>query len=288
MKYPRIASELYGSPWQILPAKYQEIASAFERVRAATGSEPEPMAAADDPVGPIGYDWNEDRMKLLHPQVEKRGHLAYAKIYGVTGRRLSNLAMQCGGFDTGLFSEQLANIRDDSEIRTVVFDFDSPGGLAAGNMETAGAIREVSESGKHVIGYASGRCCSAAYFLACACDEFHADPAATVGSISTIISGVDSSRAWEKEGYELKLFATGKFKATGHPGKRWTEEEEENLWSMIRPLDEEFKGYVSSRRGLAAELMEGQWWIAKHAPSGVVDGTSFRDLGAVLEAAYQL
>lgn len=286
MKYPRIASELYSSPWQITSAKFQEISAAFEHARKSPSGEPE--SAADTPVGPEVEDWWTGQKSRVHPQIQVRGTVALASVKGVLGRNLSKLSMQCGGFDTGLFQEQLANIRDDAAVRTLVIDFDSPGGMAAGNTEICASIREVAAAGKRVIGYASGNCCSAAYFLACACDEFHAHPASSVGSISTIWAGVDSSRAWEKEGYELKLFATGKFKATGYPGKSWTKEEEANCWNIVKPLDDEFKGYVSSRRGLSADLMEGQWWTAKHAPAGIVDSTSFLNLSAVLEAAYQL
>ena len=285
MKYPRIAATLYSSPWQILPAKFQEISAAFEHARKSPAAEPE--AAADDPVGPLVEDWNGQK-KGIHPQIQVNGTVALATVRGVLGRNLSRLSMQCGGFDTGLFQEQLANIAEDPTIRALVIDFNSPGGLAAGNTETAAAIRAVSASGKHVIGYASGDCCSATYFLACACDEVHAHPASTVGSISTIWAGVDSSKAWAMEGLELKLFATGKFKATGYPGKAWTPEEEANCWATVQPLDDEFKGYVSTRRGLTPDLMQGQWWTAKHAPAGVVDSTSFLSLTSVLEAAYQL
>lgn len=286
MKYPRIAAQLYSAPWQIFPAKYQEITAAFESARGAPGSSPE-MAAAD-PVGPIGYDWNEDKVKLLHPQIETFGPVALASVHGVTGRRLSMLAMQCGGFDTGLFEQQLENIATDPAIRTLVIDFDTPGGLAAGGYETAMAIRAVSDAGKHVIGYASGMCCSAGYFLACACDEFHAHPASMVGSVSTIWAMVDSSKAWAQAGLELKLFATGEFKATGYPGKAMTPAEEANCWSVVKPLDDEFKNFVSARRGLTPDQMQGQWWDAKFAPEGVVDSTSFMKLSQVLEAAFQL
>lgn len=286
MKYPRIAAELYTAPWQILPAKFNEISAAFEHARKAPGAIPENAAA--DPVGPYGEDIYTGTVRLLHPQAQVTGPVAMIPVHGVLGRRLSQLSMQCGGFDTGLFRQQLANIRDDDSIRTLILDFDSPGGVAAGCLETANAIREVADAGKHIIGYASDFCCSAAYFLACACDEFHADPASSVGSISTIWAGVDSSKAWAMDGLELKLFATGKFKATGYPGKAWSPEEEANCWAIVRPLDDEFKGFVSARRGLTPDLMEGQWWTAKHAPPGVVDSTSFPDLTTLLEAAFQL
>jgi signal peptide peptidase SppA len=281
MKYPRIATELYQAPWQILPEKYGEIAHAFENARRRGDSQ-----AADDPVGPEGEDFWTGEKRMVHPQIEVSGGVALARVHGVTGKGLSAMAMQCGGFDTGHFRSQLANVRDDMSVRALVIHFETPGGMAAGNAQVGQAIREVAASGKKVYGFTTGMCCSAGYWMAAACDEFHAEPDAMVGSISTIYAGVDSSENWKKEGYELKLFATGKFKATGMDGKEWTKEEEDYIWGRIRLIDAEFKGFVSERRGIAAENMEGQWWYAKHAPAGLVDSTSFNDLGQFMEAVY--
>jgi signal peptide peptidase SppA len=268
LKYPRIAARLYEEPWAIMPAQYAQICQAFEAARLT----PERMAA-EDPVGPARTD-AEGRLtgQYAHPQIEVIDGVALATVHGTLGRGLSALDMSCGGYDTGLLREQLANIAEDATIHTLVVDFDSPGGMVAGTAAAAAAIRAVSAAGKRVIAYASGSCASAAYWLASACDEIHADPDAIVGSISTITSGVDSSRSWEAAGMELKLFATGKFKATGMAGKAWTAEEEENIWQRIRQLDAEFKGFIAERRALSADLMEGQWWYARHAPAGLIDG----------------
>lgn len=267
LKYPRIAARLYEEPWAIMPAQYAQICQAFEAVRQT----PERMAAAD-PVGPAETDEQGRRTgQYAHPQIEVMAGVALATVHGTLGRGLSALDMACGGYDTGLLREQLANIREDATIHTLVMDFDSPGGMVAGTAAAAEAIRAVSAAGKRVIAYASGSCASAAYWLASACDEIHADPDAVVGSISTITSGVDTSGAWQMAGMELKLFATGKFKAAGMAGKVWTAEEEENIWARIRTLDAEFKGFITARRGLEPELMEGQWWYARHAPAGLID-----------------
>jgi ClpP class serine protease len=213
--------------------------------------------------------------------------VALARVHGVTGRRLSRMEMLCGGFDTGLFCEQCELVADDPAIHTLVIDFDSPGGLAAGSLAAAQAILAVGAAGKRTVAYASGDCCSAAYFMAAACDEIHADPEARVGSISTVCHGVDTSREWEKKGWELKLFATGKFKATGMPGKAWTEEEEAMMWERVRQFDGEFKGFVKARRpAMAAESMEGQWWNARHAPAGVVDSLDFPSLQLLVESIF--
>jgi signal peptide peptidase SppA len=280
MSYPHIAARIYEEPWLMFPARYQEMCRAFEDARQA----------ADDPVGPKKRNfWNDKELaEYAHPQVEVVNGVALARVHGVTGKGLSAMAMQCGGFDTGLFREQLQNVAADPAVKALVIDFNTPGGMAAGNLQVTQDIRAVSAAGKRTIGYASGMCCSAGYFMGSACDELHAEPDAIVGSISTIMAGVDSSAAWAKEGLELKLFSTGKFKATGMPGKKWTEEEEKNIWERINKLDAEFKGFVAERRGLDAEHMEGQWWYARHAPAGLVDSTEFSSLSQVLEAALAL
>jgi len=282
MNHPRLAAKLYEEPWLMYPARFREMCGGFERA-----SRREDLTGADDPVGPDIVDFWTGEKRKAQEQVEVRGPIALARVHGVTGKGLSAMDMACGGFDTGLFREQLRNVAEDANIRALVIDFASPGGMAAGNAQVADAIRAVSASGKRVYGYASAMCCSAGYWMASACDELHAEADAIVGSISTIYSGVDSSEAWRQEGLELKLFATGKFKATGMPGKKWTEEEEANIWERIRKIDAEFKGYVAARRGLSAEQMEGQWWYAKHAPKGIVDSTRFAGLEQFLEAVLE-
>lgn len=279
--YPRIAAHLYAEPWQITPAKFEEIAAAFEKARAHPD-----WQAADDPVGPFD-EWNGKR-EYDHPQIEVYGGVALARVHGVTGKGLSRLAMMCGGFDTGLFREQIKNVTEDPTIKALVIDFNSPGGMAAGNIAVARDLQALSAQGVRVIGYASKMMCSAAYFMACGCDELHADPDAIIGSISTITSGEDNSAQWAMQGRKLKLFATGKFKATGMDGKEWTQEEEDMIWQRVRTLDSEFKGYVTSRRpGITADSLEGQWWYAKHAAPGLIDSTTFDNLSALLESVYQ-
>ena len=264
----------------MLPERYQEMCKGFEAARQK----------ATDPVGPKKEDFwtGKELNEYAHPQIEVAEGVALARVHGVTGKGLSRLAMSCGGFDTGLFRQQLKNIAEDPDVKVLVIDFNSPGGMAAGNAQAADSIFAVREAGKHVIGYASVMCASAAYWMASACDELHAETDALVGSISTITAGVDSSERWAKEGLELKLFATGKFKATGMPGKKWTAEEEKNIWERINKLDAEFKGFVRARRGLSDADMEGQWWYAKHAPKAVVDSTEFETLEEVLEIAMAL
>lgn len=180
--------------------------------------------------------------------------------------------MACGGFCVGLLVEQLANVENDDSIHTLVIDFRTPGGMTIGVETAALAIRKVSEAGKRVVGYTDVQCASAGYWLAAACDEIYAEISAVLGSVSTFCAGVDSSREWKDKGRELMLFRTGDKKAIGLPGKEWTDEEKRFMQEKADLADQDLKGFIRARRGLGDDLMQGQYWFAKHAPAGIVDG----------------
>lgn len=279
--YPRIAAKLFMEPWAILPAMHDSMCTQF---LAAVGGAGGIEAAADDPVGPRWRNRDTGAEGFWHPQVESAHGVALLEVHGILGRHLDSLEMMCGGYDTALLEQQMENIRDDETIQAVVIDFRSPGGIVMGIESAAESIMEVRAAGKKVYAYTSAECASAAYWLASACDEIHAEYTAIVGSISTILAAVDSSEKWAKEGLRPEIFSTGKFKAMGRPGKPWTEDEREHVREKMATVDADFKGFVKKRRGLSDEEMQGQWWHAKHAPKGLVDSVKFRNLGEFLGA----
>ncbi len=267
---PLIASAVYLEPWLVRPDTHALLAA---QLRDAL--------AAGDPVGPKRVD-QQGNVRYDHPQVQVSEGIAYLTVSGIIGKRLSGLEMMCGGYDIGLMQQQLANIRDDPSIRALIIEFDTPGGRAQGVEDAAQSIREVADSGKRVIGYTETQACSAGYFLAAACDQFFAHTDAQVGSISTICAGVDTSRAWEMEGLELKLVATGPLKAIGQPGKRWTDEEMQFLRDRADVIDRVFKNFCATRRGLSPAAMNGGFWYARQCPEKLHDGLA-RNLTAVIE-----
>lgn len=269
--HPRIAAKLFCHPWCILPETLAAMCSQFEIAASAT-----------DPVGPTVIDRGE--RVPLHPQVESAGGLALIRVHGVLGKHLDLMEMECGGYDVALLEEQLAHIADDPAVSTVVMDFRSPGGIVMGIRSAAEAVLATRRAGKKCVAYTSDQCCSAAYWIASACEALYAEESAPVGSISTIVAGVDNSQEWEKAGRQRKVFATGKFKAMGMSGKPWTEEEENHLWERVNAIDGDFKSFIARQRGLTPDLMQGQWWHAGHAPAGLVDGTQFTTLRALIES----
>jgi len=275
---PRIASMLYCEPWSVLPTTHAELCRQFRDHLARGERMPDdftarvavPSAEADDITGPAYRDEN-GRIHAWHSQVQVMGSLAILPIKGIIGKHLSTLAMWCGGCDSAIVAAQARNIAADERIENVIVLIDSPGGACVGAIEAARAIRSMSEAGKSVVAYTDTMAASAGYFFAAACDRIAAAPSAIVGSISTYCAFLDESRAYEMEGLEIRMFRSGEVKGAGHPGKPWTEAEIADMQRVTDQFSEQFKSFIRSERGLGEDLMQGQYWPAEFAPSGLVD-----------------
>lgn len=269
----RLATAIYFQPWLVAQSTLAAICSQFE---AHVGGLP--MDMPDDEEEDAGP-----------PPVETSGGIALVRVHGIIGKHLSNLEMMCGGYDIGVFCDQLATLTEDPSITKIVIDFRSPGGTATGVATAAECILAARAAGKKVFAYTSDQCCSAAYWLAASCDEIHAERSAMVGSISAVIAGVDDSAEWAAKGRVRKVLATGDLKAIGMPGKAWTAAEEAHLWTILQSLHTDFTAAVKKcRPAVADDSMRGQAWPASIAPAGVVDSTSFPTLSSFIESVASL
>lgn len=267
---PQISASLYGLPWGILPQNHIELGQLYNAYLRGNLQAP-PQALAAEGEACYGVEWEAN-----HAQ-----GIAIVNLSGVIAKRAPK--MMCGPqiVDLSALDGLLDEIAADDSIDTVIFNWNSPGGMMIGLEETAGRLREIAAE-KRLIAYTDYQCCSAAYFLAVACDEFYAAPSAVIGSIGTYCAGLDDSRAWEMEGMELILAKSGNLKAMGHPGKSWSEEERAWLQEKSDAAGQEFRDQVTSRRGsVPEEAMQGQWFFAKEAPPALLDGF-YRDLPALL------
>lgn len=266
---PQVSAALYGMPWGILPQNHIELGQLYHAY--LHGNLPVPAAIAAEGEACWGVSWEADHARGI----------AIVRLEGVITKRAPK--MLCGPklVDLTELDNVLDQLAADDAIETVVFDWNSPGGMIIGLTETAERMRELAME-KRLISYTDFQCCSAAYFLATACDEIYAAPSAVIGSIGTYCAGLDDSRAWELEGMELILAKSGNLKAMGHPGKPWTDDERAWLQDKADTAGKEFRDQVTSRRGaIDPAAMQGQWFFAKEAPAGLIDGF-YRDLPALL------
>ncbi len=113
--------------------------------------------------------------------------------------RHANLFTQISGATSyGMLATDLRAAVDDPQVSAIVLNIDSPGGEVRGVNELAKQIKAV-RGVKPIVAYVGGQACSAAYWLASACDEIVADEVSTVGSIGASLGvRLSADRAGEK------------------------------------------------------------------------------------------
>lgn len=284
--HPIISAELYCKPWAIKPEAHQELGTLWRAMLAGKLQEgiPGPAALAmkaEDHAPKMEAGKPEWRCSGICVTRDPGLGIAIVELNGIVAKRDPN--MWCGPRFVGMaeLGHLCRDLAADDAVEKVFVYFSTPGGSVVGLEEGAAELRELAAV-KPCVGYTDEECCSAGMYLSAQLDRFYAAPSAVVGSIGTYLAAVDDSRAWEMEGLELILFRVGDKKAAGHPGKKWTEEEKAHFEAMTQELGAEFREMMAERRGLKEEDMQGQWWMAKGAPAGMVDGhfNSLEDLVA--------
>jgi signal peptide peptidase SppA len=144
----------------------------------------------------------------------------------------------------------------------VVLCIDSPGGEAAGATWCHRKIQALKKRyGTPVYTYANEMACSAAYEIACACDEIWLPDTGAVGSIGVIATLFDRTRQNEKMGLNVELITSGEFKADGHADRPITDEIRERMQDKVDILANIFWKTVAKALGTSpkaiAELEAG-------------------------------
>lgn len=109
-------------------------------------------------------------------------------------------------------------IPDATPPACVVLRIDSPGGVVSGLNETVYWLRRTSEKhGIPLVAYIDELGASAAYALACGCDEIILPASAIAGSVGVISTLYDQVEADKKTGINVVTLTSGARKADGHP-----------------------------------------------------------------------
>src|SRR3990167_6451821 len=202
MKYQHIIAEIFRKPWAILPEKLRIMA---DLVKMRSQGEKLSEEQIRERIG-----------AAVRKSPRTVGAVAVLPIHGVISHRINVMSDISGGTSierlTAQFREALAN----PDVKTLVFDVDSPGGAVDGVPELASEIFE-ARGRKKMIAVASTMAASAAYWLASAADELVVTPSGEVGSIGVFAMHEDWSKWLDQEGIKVSLISAGKFKTEGNP-----------------------------------------------------------------------
>lgn len=151
-------------------------------------------------------------------------------------------------------------------MRKIALDVNSPGGYASGVANLVQTMLELRQEGFRITAIVNSLCCSAAYRIACACDEIVALPESIVGSIGVNYIITDTSRQAAMRGQETVVISTSDYKWAGTPGAPVTDKQKENIRvNMVEPFFETFCREVQTARKLNDKELKA-----------VADGRSFR------------
>jgi signal peptide peptidase SppA len=184
-----------------------------------------------------------------------------------------------GGLNAAGIEPILARAFGLKRLAAVFLAINSPGGSPVQSSLIAGRIRHwAAEKKVPVIAFCEDAAASGGYWIACAADEIHADPASILGSIGVISSGFGFPEAIQRLGVERRIRTAGTDKSSNDPFRPQSPEELARLDGLLAELHVEFKDWVRARRGdrLKAseeELFNGRYWIGRRALElGLCDG----------------
>lgn len=176
MKHKFALNYLMSQPWaldQQLLALMSDIANRDTNTLTLDDFAPESLAGKPGKTVTRGMEKREGGVALIH-------------VNGVISRYANLFTNICGGTTTQLLAQDFTRALNDPAIKAIVMDIDSPGGEAKGIHELAEMIYQ-ARGKKRVIAYVGGNACSAAYWIASACDEIVIDATGSAGSIGTVL-----------------------------------------------------------------------------------------------------
>lgn len=138
----------------------------------------------------------------------------------------------------------------DPEVRGIVLDIDSPGGEVAGCFDLADRLSAVQKPTRAIL---TESACSAAYALACCCDEIWMPRTGFTGSIGVIAMHTDFSRHLDDHGISVTLIYAGPHKADGNPYEPLPDDVRDDFQAEIEGMFALFAGHVAAQRDMSAD-----------------------------------
>jgi protease-4 len=148
----------------------------------------------------------------------------------------------------------LQQARDDSRVKAIVLEIDSPGGEVTASDAIYSALLKV-RARKPVVVYMESLAASGGYYVSCGGKFLMASDTTITGSIGVIIQTLNYEQLFNKVGLASVIFKSGKFKDMLNGARPITPEERELVQSFIMKTYDKFLGIVAKERNLPADLL---------------------------------
>ncbi len=218
-------------------------------------------------IPPVGLPWLAPRIGMV-------------ELFGILGTTIRSPE----------YGRMLTALRDDTRVRAVVVDIDSPGGSAAAAEQIHLGIAKVAAK-KPVVAFIRGSGLSGGYLASCAATKVVAIPTAIVGSIGVISIRPVISELLQRLGVKVFVTKAGAFKDMFQPFREPTDEEQKKLQTLMDEYYDWFVDAVARSRRLQPKkvrsLATGEMFTARKAKElGLVD--ELGDLDTAIDMATEL
>lgn len=272
-----LSARLFNTPLMLRPEAASSLSSAFLHLMNNEGSTiivdtrrsdaplPEPMAFAGN--APIS------RFKDKPYAVTDEG-IALLSITGPLVQRQGAMNPDC----TPLASYQrlqsrMESMQQDSDVKGILLEWDSPGGETAGNFALANRMMQYRGS-KPLWSYVNELAASAAYSLASATDRIIMPTTGIVGSIGVVMLHLDASERDKKQGLAYTYIYAGDHKIDGNSHAPLSKEARAGFQSMVQSAYDQFTAHVASARSMQQQAV-------RETQAAVFDGPTARQIGLV-------
>ncbi len=268
MRFPLLATQLYGIPLLLHPDKAAVIETVFRSHAAGQPvvlddfHKPEPVAAA----------YAAERFKHKPYALTDAG-VAVLPITGSLIQRAGGLQAASGLQSYQTLERQFEQAAADPDVKGALMELDTPGGQASGVFEMAKRAKEAfASAGKPLWAYANEMALSAGYVLASVAEKVLLPQTGAVGSIGVIALHVDQSKKNAKDGYDYTAISAGGKKTLGSPHAPLSDEAKSEIQARVDALYQHFIDHVAVMRGLDPAAVRAQ-------EAGVFTGQAAIDAG---------
>ena len=182
-----------------------------------------------------------------------------------------------GGLDDSNTQKLLEKAFEFDKAKAIAIKINSPGGSPTQSSLIASRILKLSEEKKiPVLCFCEDVAASGGYWLACAGEEIYSDINSIIGSIGVISASFGFSELISRYGIERRVYTAGEEKSMLDPFQPEKASDVKRLKSIQKAIFENFKSFVSERRGekiKGKKIFNGEVWDAPRAKDlGLIDG----------------
>lgn len=183
------------------------------------------------------FDWIKKEAEAYRPDIglsktSGQEGLAIINIHGPLSQKVDFWSWWFGGTSYENIRELYRAAQKDTQIDTILFDINSPGGVVAGVFDLVDEIYE-ARGKKQTIAFINETAYSAAYAIASAADKIYIPRTGGVGSVGVIAMHVDQSQFDKKLGVKYTPIFSGAKKNDFSPHEPLSERAYEDIKAEI-------------------------------------------------------